>query len=264
MNNLLNKYTSEDPPFRNGIYSDFDAKYLYSVVREYKPKTIIDFAPREGKTTSCIISGIIKNLQESTHKIKYYVFEKDIPFLIEIKTYLNKIILENNLENIVEIFYNDNIIDSKILDEINDVDLLFIDANHDYILAKWYVETLFKKVKIGGIIHMHDIHYNNKNNGWSDVRMSADRAQHTHPDYTDINTMRELYPTIFEKYFDGQTYVMKYESDIIEEFYLKNQNNVEMYSTLQISKDNNLFNGITNFNVLSNCSMYFIIKKQIS
>lgn len=264
MDNLLNKYTSENPSFRKGVYSDFDADYLYNVVREYKPKTIIDFAPREGRTTSCIINGIIKNLQEDITNIKYYVFEKDLPFLKKIKIYLNAIITKNNLRDVVQIFYDGNIIDSKILDGIDGVDLLFIDANHDYILARWYVETLFKKVKIGGIIHVHDMHYNNNNNGWADVRMKANRAQHTHPDYTDINTMRGLYPTIFEKYFDGQSYIMKYEGDIIEEFFLRNQNNVKMCSTLQISKDNNLFHGITNFNILSNCSMYFMLKKHIS
>ena len=254
MINPINKYSSESPVIRKGIYSDFDANYLYSVVREYKPKTIIDFAPREGRTTSCIINGIIKNQQETTHKIKYYVFEKDIPFLNEIKKYLNKIIVENNLDNLINVFYNDNIVDSQIINEISDVDLLFIDANHDYILAKWYVENLFKKVKIGGVIHVHDIYYNKNNNEWADVRL--DRSIHTHPDYTDVNTMRNLYPTIFDKYFDGETYITKYEPDIIEEFYLKNQNNVEMYSTLQISRD---FNQYHDFN----CSMYFKIKKEL-
>ena len=264
MENLVNKYIAEKPVFRKGIYSDFDASYLYAMVREYKPETIIDFAPRQGKTTSCIINGIIKNLKESFGKVKYYVFEKDMPFLNEIRIYLDKIIAESGMSSMIQVFYNGNIIGSEILDKINDVDLLFIDANHDYILASWYVETLFKKVKIGGVIHVHDIHYNNKNGGWSDVRMSADRGQHVHPDYTDVETMKGLYPAIFDKYFDGQAYVMKYESDIIEEFYMRNQDNVEMRSTLQISKDNNLFHGVNDFNILSNCSMYFIVKNQLS
>ena len=252
MINPINKYSFESPVFREGIYSDFDANYLYSVVREYKPKTIIDFAPREGRTTSSIINGIIKNQQEINNKIKYYVFEKDVPYLNGIKKYLNEIISDNNLDNDIEVFYNENILNSQVIYEINNVDLLFVDANHDYILAKWYVENLFKKVKIGGVIHVHDMYYDKNNNGWTDIRF--DRLIHTHPDYTDVNTMRNLYPTIFDKYFDGEMCVTKYEPDIVEEFYLKNQDNVEMYSTLQISRDSNQYHEF-------NCSMYFKIKK---
>lgn len=252
----LDKYSTEIFPLRDGLYSGFDSRYLYSVVREYKPKTIVEFGPRQGRTTSCIINAIIKNLSESDDNIKYYIFDKDVPFLEQVRDYVDSNITNNSLQNKIQVSYNENIIDAPILNEINNIDLLFIDANHDYILAKWYIEYLFPKVKIGGIIHIHDIYYDKNNNGWFDSRMSTNREQHTHPDYTDIDTMKKLYPTIFDKYYEDENIVMKHESDIIEEFYLKNQDNVEMYSTLQISRNNNQFHDF-------NCSMYFKINNQL-
>jgi Methyltransferase domain len=255
MLNLINKYSDESVTFRNGIYSDFDSKYLYYVVREYKPKTIIEFGPREGRTTSCIINAITKNLNESNFNVKYYIFEKDAPYLNSIKVYVDDIINKSNLQDKIQMFYGENIIDSPLLDNINNIDLLFIDANHDYILAKWYIEHLFNKVNIGGIIHIHDIYYDKNGNEWFDSRM-VNQDKPYHPDFSDINVMRRLYPSIFDKYFDGDTYITKHESDIIEEFYMKNKDNVKMYSTLKISREINQFH---NFN----CSMYFLIKNKL-
>ena len=256
MFNPFDKYSKEKFSLRDGIYSDFDSRYLYSVVREYKPKTIIDFGTREGKTTSCIINAVVKNLTEEDSKIKYYIFEKDIPFLNLVKTYMDDIIGINNLQNKIEAFVDDNIITSDVVNRIENVDLLFIDANHDYILAKWYIDYLFNKVNIGGLIHIHDIYYDKHNNGWVDARMVNDDVKEYHPDFSDINTMRRLYPTIFDKYFDGKIPIDKYESDIIEEFYMKNIDNVEMYSTLKISRDVGQFHDF-------NCSIYFKIKNKL-
>ncbi|GAJ16525.1 unnamed protein product, partial [marine sediment metagenome] len=93
----IDKYSKDYPRFKEGLYSDFDAKHLYSVIREHKPKTIIEVGVREGKTTSCIINGLVKNLTEDDGIITYYIFEKDVPYLNKIKTYVNEIISINGL-----------------------------------------------------------------------------------------------------------------------------------------------------------------------
>ena len=77
-----------------------------------------------------------------------------------------------------------------------------------------------------------------------------------HPDFFDINVMKKLYPTIFDKYYVSESVVTEFEADIIEKFYLRNKDNVEMYSTLQISRNNNQFHDF-------NCSVYFKINKKL-
>ena len=198
----------------------------------------------------------MKNLTEDDDLIKHHIFEKDTPYLIKIEKYVNDVINKNKLGDKIQPSYNGNIIDSKALDDIQNVDFLFIDANHDYILARWYVEHLFHKVNVGGVICIHDIYYDKNNNGWYDARMSTNRKAHTHPDYTDVNTLKNLYPTIFDEYFDGQTYVTKHEADVIEEFHIKNKDNVDLFSTLQISRENGFPGDF-------NCSIYFKINKEI-
>jgi len=250
MKEIYNKYKKEELNPINGIYSDFDCRMIYSVVREYKPKKIVDFAPREGRTTSSILSGLLLNIKESNDKIHYYVFEKELPFLNKIKEFINNFIKENNLEDNFNVVFNENIIDSPILEEINNIDLLFIDANHDYILAKWYVENLFNKVSVGGIIHIHDIYYNEFGNGWEDATMVGNHKNNCvqpHPDYSNIQTIKNLYPTIFHKYYEGENVVSKFEADIIKEFVLNS--NCEFYSTLEMSKEMNLYHKF-------NCSLY--------
>ena len=160
MQELYLKYINEYVSLINGLYSDFDGRFIYSTVREHKPLKILDFAPREGKTTNCIVHALLNNIFTDKQKIEYYIFEKDEFYLNAIQQYLEAVIDKFNVREYITFHYSNNIIDNPVLDSITDLDLLFIDANHDYILAKWYVDNLFKKVKVGGIIHVHDIHYN--------------------------------------------------------------------------------------------------------
>ena len=254
MNNIYEKYLNEHLAPIPGIYSNFDCRFLYSIVRESNPKKIIDFAPREGRTTSCIINAILKNLEYDKTLVEYYVFEKDIIFLKEVKKYLLNFVIENNINEYVKFYFNDNIIDAPILDKISNIDFLFVDANHDYILAKWYVDILFKKVKRGGVIHMHDIYFNKNNNGWDDTTFINFHSGHSpHPDYSDLNIMKNLYPTIFSKYYENEDVVTKFEPDIIKDYYIENKDNLEFYNTIDISRKYGMYEDF-------NCSIYFKIK----
>ena len=84
---LYYKYMPEHVELMPGIFSDFDAKILYSFVRETKPCNILDCAPREGKTTSAIIQALIKNSSEHPQDINYFIFEKDPSYFDEMKMF---------------------------------------------------------------------------------------------------------------------------------------------------------------------------------
>ena len=223
----------------DGLYSDHDSQYIYSVVRKLKPTRIIDFGPREGKTTSTIIQALIKNGIE----VKYHIFEKDEQYYNSIKKYC-----ENTCPEFIKYQIGQNIIDYD-LSEIDNVDLLFIDANHDYILARWYIENLFPLLSEGSVIHIHDIPYNRFGNGWEDIKMSN---KVSHPDLIDLDTIKRLYPTIFDMYSDGNNEVTRYEADEIYDFHMRNPH-LDWHSTY-VTPESTVF---------PDCSMYFHIDKSL-
>ena len=124
---IYDKYCKENPVFRDGIYSDYDAKQLYAFVREFKPTSIVDCAPRTGKTTSAIIQALIKNSSEDPQDINYFIFEKDPSYFNEMKMYLLQTAYELKNKNVnMKVFYDTNIVKSRHIDKMQNIDFLFI------------------------------------------------------------------------------------------------------------------------------------------
>jgi len=191
---VTKKYEKEFDPFRHsldGLYSITDKKVLYYCVRELSPKVILDLGPRSGATTSTILAALVMN-KTPPRDIQYFIFEKDKPWLDKIKEFTKQNYPEINFH-----FY-ENVIDDEVIKKIPPVDLLFIDANHDYILAKWYIDNLFPLAHDNSLTHIHDIYYNKNGNGWRDV--GALGNPQNHPDIINPETHKELYPTIYDKY----------------------------------------------------------------
>jgi hypothetical protein len=193
---------------RTGIYSQQDSKILYESVTKLKPSVVLDLGPREGRTTSLIVKALMECQAPDVH---YYLFEKDIPFLQSIKEYC----LNQEAKNIT-FHFHENIIDFDF-SNFPQLDLCFIDGNHDYILARWYVETLFPLVKKDGLIHVHDIYYGKNGNGWKDVGQTANPQDH--PDIISHDVHMRLYPTIYEKYRKSGP-VDIFEEDVVRDYCL--------------------------------------------
>ena len=246
------KYADEHFKMLPGLYNYLDGRILYSVVREFKPQTIIDIGPREGRTTSCIVNALIKNIElDSKCEVRYYVFEKDKPYLSGIKQYLKSF-------SGINFHIDSNVIDSNILDNVKDVDLLFIDANHDYILARWYMQNLFPLLNDNSIIHIHDIYYNKTGKCWGDIAFSG--SPQDHPDIIDVEVLRGLYPTIFDKYSTGEIPVQRYEGDEVKEFYENNESNIRFYSTCDLAKKSGIYEKNDVDSVPPPCSLYFYVE----
>jgi hypothetical protein len=221
------KYGNENFNTLEGEYHPLDGHILYKIVRELKPITVLELAPRKGRTSSCIVNALIKN---GIKNVKYFLFEKNAFYFDKIKEYLKDF-------SGIDFYAGSNIIDSEILDSIRDIDLLLIDANHDYILARWYIQNLFPKLNTNSIIHIHDMHYNRTGKDWTDITFlnGGPNGIYNHPDVIDVNVLKLLYPTIFDKYFTGEMPVQRYEGDEIKEFYEKNSCNLDFWSTCDLA-----------------------------
>jgi predicted O-methyltransferase YrrM len=204
-----------------GVFSYVDRRVLYSIVRKLKPRTILEVGPREGATTSTIVSAIKRNGLETS----YYIFEKDILYLEQLKENLKPYRCD------AKFHFEGNVIDNPILEHIRNIDLLFIDGNHDYVFAQWYVKTLFPLLGANSVIHIHDLFYNRSGKGWDDIIMINARQQH--PDIMDSNRLAELYPTLHTA---NPNPILYYEGDVVKDFYMKNQNQLEFLSTTEMTK----------------------------
>lgn len=230
---------------RDGVYSEFDSAILYDIVKNEQPQTIVELSPGQGRTTSCIVNAIDK-------ADNYYLFEKDMTCVDNIMSYLD------GFDN-CKFTIGTNVIDSPVLKEIGDIDFLLIDSNHDYILAKWYVNNLFPLVKVGGIIHVHDIYYNVDGNGWDDVGFKAEKP--FHPDLANPNVIKSYYPTCYETYRESMDVTLM-EGDIIRRFYDKYKFN--FLSTSDITYRLNLKHKVDPTGLLPHsCSIYFNVDRKI-
>jgi hypothetical protein len=233
--------TESDFCDRTGVYGDYDANVLYRVVREKKPAVILDFAPREGKSTSCILKACKKNMGENPSlKITYVISEMDPPFLESIKQYCQQ------YEGIQFYFY-ENIIDN--LDAIKSVgqyDLLFIDANHDFVLANWYIDNLFPLLsdKDTAFIHVHDVNYDLHGNGWDDVGFQ--QSPQSHEDIVSLDRLKQLYSAntlykYFYKWFkDESDSINLFEEDIVKDWFMNKQDRFVVESTITLCRMINL------------------------
>jgi predicted O-methyltransferase YrrM len=160
LNEFSNKYKNEyakfayeeskvkDFHFCNGMYETVDAEILYCMIRNNKPKRIIEIG--SGSSTLIIAKAIRKNIEEdSNYKCKLTCIE---PYPLE---YLKNI---PEVDNIIECFVETISLD--LFKTLQENDILFIDSSHTINI---YNDVCFEYLDIlpnlnkNVIIHIHDI-----------------------------------------------------------------------------------------------------------
>lgn len=132
--------------FRNGNFGPGDAEYLYSVIRFFKPRRIIEIG--SGNSTLMTMNAISANrADDPLYKCEYICVEPyECPWLDR----LGPKIVRNKIENMKNGFFQ----------QLESGDILFIDSSHiirpqgDVLLE--YLEIL-PILKPGVIVHVHDI-----------------------------------------------------------------------------------------------------------
>jgi predicted O-methyltransferase YrrM len=136
--------------FKNSSYSYTDAIILYSMLRHYKPKQIIEIG-----------SGHSSSLMLDTNEL-FLNNQIQMTFIDPYPERLYSLITETDKKN-VTIFPNDvQTISVEVFEKLDAGDILFVDSTHvtktgsdvNYILFE-----ILPKLKSGVIIHFHDIFY---------------------------------------------------------------------------------------------------------
>lgn len=236
---LYSKYMFEHIELLPGIFTEFDARMLYSFVRENKPCNILDCAPREGKSLSAIFGALYKNCTtDRIATINYWVFEKDPNYRHYLYEYFKKITEQiGNTGTVIHIYFADDIYEHDCLKGIDYLDFLFIDAAHDYILPSYMLDRLNPLVKNNGYIHFHDMHIKN------DI---SDIIFKNQPQDFDEEELKKTYPYYDKYYRPGKNW----EGDVVNDFISKT--NYNWFSTHKYAN----FLNIPKNHKVEHCSLY--------
>lgn len=136
--------------YDNGYYLCSDAIFLYSVIRYFHPKRIIEIGA--GFSSAAMLDStdvlgfqntIFTFIEPDPARLKSLLREED---------YLRCTIIENNLENV----------DKAIFEELTENDILFIDSSHVCKTGSDVNEIFFEilpKINSKVLIHFHDVFF---------------------------------------------------------------------------------------------------------
>jgi predicted O-methyltransferase YrrM len=214
---LKNKIAPDGRPIyirKNGFYEYWDSLILYSTVRKYRPRTVIEIG--SGYSTRVLSAALsdceIDSINKDLSHICIEPFEK--PWL---ERFSSITLHRKKIEDI----------DIELFRHLEKGDLLFIDSSH-IIKSETDIHILFRDIfpelKSGVIIHVHDIFLpfdypddwtENRGRFWNEqyileiILQNSDRYEIIHPSYHLWNsflkdtkfspkqTVDESYPTSF-------------------------------------------------------------------
>jgi predicted O-methyltransferase YrrM len=125
-------------------FDDRSAEINYSLVREFKPKVVVEFGTRTGRCTHDILKALLINGEKFTYK----PYELEDGMRVAAQSEINRIFKENAPTIGGDI--------TKASDIPDGIDYLFIDNYHDLDTTKWVFDTLIHKCKPGALVQIHD------------------------------------------------------------------------------------------------------------
>ena len=136
--------------FKNNWYSYTDAIFLYSIIRHYKPKQIIEVG-----------SGFSSAVMLDTNE-RFFDNQINLTFIDPNTERLNSLLKESDKTSTSIIQKEVQSVPLKVFEKLNEGDVLFIDSSH---VAKtgsdvnYIIFEILPRLKKGVLIHFHDISY---------------------------------------------------------------------------------------------------------
>jgi len=136
--------------FENDYYSYTDGIVLYSMLRHFRPKRIIEIG-----------SGFSSSLMLDTNEY-YFNNSIDLTFIEPYTQRLNSLLKKNDKEKVKIIEMNVQEVPLKFFEELNSGDILFVDSSHVVKTGSdvnFIVFEILPILKQGVLIHFHDVFY---------------------------------------------------------------------------------------------------------
>jgi predicted O-methyltransferase YrrM len=121
---------------------DIEAEVTYLLIREFRPKTIVEIAPSGGWSTSWILRALKDNNYGTLYSYDYKdASTKVLPSDLTADRWIfTKGKIQKRMHKLPQAF-----------------DYLFMDADHSDSFASWYVQHLFPRLKDGALVSVHDV-----------------------------------------------------------------------------------------------------------
>jgi predicted O-methyltransferase YrrM len=143
---------------KNGIAQKKQAEFLYRLINKFSPKTIVELGTSVGLTTLYLAKPIKKSTVYTTEGCP------------EIYKFANQLILKSKVNNIKTRNGNFNIEFPKLLAEIENLDLLYVDGNHSYDATITYFKLALTKKNSQSIFVFDDINWSNDmQKAWKEI-----------------------------------------------------------------------------------------------
>lgn len=132
----------------DGQYDTFEGFILYSMIREHKPKNVIEIGSYYGRSTLHTLHA----LEANGNYDNFYVCD-----FTQYLTVTRQEIINRRMQTDKVKFVEGDIRDNINLIPLYDIDLLFIDAAHEAHFAEWYFGKIIPWIGKDTLIQVHDI-----------------------------------------------------------------------------------------------------------
>ncbi|NEQ38357.1 MAG: class I SAM-dependent methyltransferase [Okeania sp. SIO3I5] len=133
---------------KNYYFSGVDAIALYCLIRDWKPKRIIEIG--QGSSTSVFVSAISKNYQETQLITEFISIDPYNRFEFQEIEGVKFVNIRDSLQNVSK----------ETFLSLDESDFLFVDSSHVYKFGsdvEYLFEEIYPQIKPGVNIHIHDI-----------------------------------------------------------------------------------------------------------
>lgn len=152
LDEILDKYGDEYisfvlPNLPKSDYGNLESMVLYCFVRDCKPENVAEIGTEHKSRSSYIIESALQR-----NGLPYLHIMADLPGTVEVAAQNLSMDLSTNvkiLSGLIEETY--------VKQKWDDIDFLFIDANHRREFAEWYFQYILPRICEGTPIHIHDL-----------------------------------------------------------------------------------------------------------
>ena len=134
-----------------GQYDLFESQILYMIIRDSKPKNVIEFSSNCGYSSIYTAMALRQNKYGQLHSFEivpeFAEIAKRNASLFGLSKWVNFII--GDVKKVLIPYVRDN---ATLKPEV-----VFIDSDHSYPFAQWYINNLFPILQKGTLIHIHDV-----------------------------------------------------------------------------------------------------------
>lgn len=135
-------------------YDDLEAEITYLLIREFKPKNVVEISPASGWSPSWILSALRDN--ETGFLTSFDIIDDSKKMLPDILTKNRWKFVMGDVKQTVKAIPSN-------------IDHLFIDSDHSAPFAEWYINNVFPLVNANSPVSIHDIYLRKKVWGEIDV-----------------------------------------------------------------------------------------------